>query len=158
MLVMTGTLRIGDIITVHNTYGRVRRMTDWTGNQVKVATGGDPVMILGIQDLPEPGRVAEVVNSDKEAQKKISAMQEHEQLLSKEAILQDIMTKIGQGDKVDLKLIMKADSFGSLEAAKHAAMQVALPENVELKMIHDDVGDVSDSDLTFAQAAGAIVI
>jgi hypothetical protein len=53
-------------------------------------------MILGIQDLPEPGRMAEVVNSDKEANSKISAIEEHEQSLSKEAILQDIMQKIGK--------------------------------------------------------------
>ena len=158
MLLMTWTLRIGDIITIHNTYGRVRRMTDWTGKQVKEAVGGDPVMILGVQDLPEPGRLAEVVNSDKEANTKISAIKDHEQSLSKEAMLQDIIQKIGQGDKVSLKLIIKSDSFGSLEAIKHAAQQVELPENVELKIIHHDVGDISNSDLTFAQAAQAIVI
>lgn len=158
MLIMTGTLRVWDIITVHNTYGRVRRMTDRTGKKVKTATGGDPVMILGIQDLPEPGRVAEVVNTDKEANNKISAIKEHEQSISKEAILQDIMQRIGKWDSVQLKLIIKSNSFGSLEAIKHAAKNVPMPENVVLKIIHDDVGDISSSDLIFAQAAQAIVI
>lgn len=158
MLIMTGTLRIGDIVAIHNTYGRVRRMTDWTGKQIKEATWWDPVMILGIQDLPEPGRMAEVVNSDKEANSKISAIEEHEQSLSKEAILQDIMQKIGKWDNVQLKLIIKSNSFGSLEAIKQASQKVPLPENVVLKIIHDDVGDVTTSDLTFAQAAQAIIV
>jgi len=158
MLIMTGTLRIGDIVTIHNTYWRVRRMTDWTGKQIKEATWWDPIMILGIQDLPEPGRMAEVVKSDKVANSKISAIKEHEQSLSKEAILQDIMQKIGKWDNVQLKLIVKSNSFGSLEAVKQAAQKVPLPENVELKIIHDDVGDVTTSDLTFAQAAQAIII
>lgn len=55
-------------------------------------------------------------------------------------------------------MIIKADSFGSLEAAKQAAMKISLPENVELKIIHSDVGSVSESDLVFAQASQALVI
>jgi len=158
LLVMTGTLRVGDIVAVHNTYGKVRRMTDWTGKQIKEATWWDPVMILGIQDLPEPGRIVEVMWSEKEANKKIAAIKEHEQSFSKEAVLQSLADKIGQGDKVALKLILKADSFGSLEAIKHAAIQVELPENVELKIVNSDVGSITDWDVTFAQAADAILV
>ncbi len=158
LLVMTWTLQVGDIIVVHNTYGKVRRMMDWTGKQIKSATGGDPVMILGIQELPEPGRVVEAVSSEKLAIKKIEAIAAHEHTMSKDAMLQNIMEKIGKWDNTQLKLIIKADSFGSLEAAKQAAMKVSLPENVELKIIHNDVGWVNDSDLVFAQASQAIVI
>jgi len=136
---MTGTLQVGDIVVVHNTYGKVRRMLDRTGKPIKKVTGGDPVMILGIQELPEPGRVVEVVESEKLATKKIEAIAAHEHMFSKEAMLQDIMEKIGKGDNTQLKLIIKADSFGSLEAAKQAAMSISLPENVELKIIHSDV-------------------
>jgi translation initiation factor IF-2 len=101
-------------------------------------------MILGIQDLPEPGRIVEVVSSEKEANKKITAIKEHEQSFSKEAVLQSLADKIGQGDKVSLKLILKADSFGSLEAIKHSSAQVTLPDNVELKIVHSDVGSITD--------------
>ncbi len=158
LLVMTGTLQVWDIVVVHNTYGKVRRMLDWTGKPIKKVTGGDPVMILGIQELPEPGRVVEVVESEKLATKKIEAISAHEHMFSKEAMLQDIMEKIGKWDNTQLKLIIKADSFGSLEAAKQAAMKISLPENVELKIIHSDVGSVSESDLVFAQASQALVI
>lgn len=51
---MTGTLHIGDVVVIHNTFGRVRRMLNRKGEMIKEATGGDPVVILGIQDLPEP--------------------------------------------------------------------------------------------------------
>lgn len=158
LLVMTWTLHIGDIIVVHNTYGKVRRMMDRTGKQIKQATGWDPVMILGIQDLPEPGRVVETVDSEKLAIKKIEAIAAHEHTMSKDAILQNIMERIGKWDNTQLKLIIKADSFGSLEAAKQAALKATLPENVELKIIHSDVGSISDSDLVFAQASQALVV
>ena len=83
-------------MVIHGTYGRVRRMMDWTGNQIKEAHGGDPVMILGIQDVPEPGRIAEVVDSDKEANKKIAMLQEQELQSAKEVSLSSIMDKIAK--------------------------------------------------------------
>lgn len=158
LLIMTWTLRIGDVVVIHNTFGKVRKMLDRAWRPIKEAKGGDPVMILWIQDLPEPGRVAEVVGSEKEANKRISAIMEHEQSLSKEAVLQSLIEKIGKGDTVQLKLILKADSFGSLEAVKHATQKVALPENVEVKIIHADVGSINNGDVVFAQASGALVI
>lgn len=158
MLMITGTLKVWDIITVHDTYGKVRKMTDWTGKSIKKAVGWDPVMILGIQDLPEPWRIAEVVNSDKEASKKVAAIKAHEHESSKESQIQSIIDRIGKGDSVELKLILKADSFWSLEAIKHAADQIEIPETVSLKLIHSDVWDITAWDLTFAQAADAIVV
>jgi len=68
------------------------------------------------------------------------------------------MDKIGQWDQVALKLILKADSYGSLEAIKHAASQVELPDNVELKIVNAAVWSITDWDLTFAQAADAILV
>jgi translation initiation factor IF-2 len=75
---MTGTLKIGDIIVAYDTYGKVRRMQDWKGKSIQKAIGGEPVQILGITHLPEPGRIIEVVSSEKEAQQRISAVTEYE--------------------------------------------------------------------------------
>ena len=74
ILLMTGTMKVGDIIMAHKTYGKVRRMVDWSGKTIKVAHGGDPVMILGMQDIPEPGRVAEVMDTERLAQERIAAV------------------------------------------------------------------------------------
>ena len=158
MLMMTGTLRVWDILAIHNTYGRVRRMMDWAGNEIKEAQGGQPVMILGINDVPEPGRIAEATATDKEAQKKIALIQEHQEKHKHEVWLQSILDKIGQWEKVHLKLILKADSFGSLEALKHACTKIPMPENIEINVIHDDVWGITDGDMTFARAANAVVI
>lgn len=78
LLLMTGTMKVGDIIMVHNTYGKVRKMLDWKNKDIKVAHGGDPVMILGMQDIPEPGRVAEVVDTERQAQDRISLVRDEE--------------------------------------------------------------------------------
>ena len=158
MIVMTWTLNVWDVLVVHNTYWKVRRMTDWTWKIIKSATGWDPVRILWIQQLPEPGRVAEVVKNEKEASKKVSVLTEHEQELSKEAVLQSIADRIGKWDSVTLNLILKSDSFWSLEAMKHAVSTLEMPQNVGLKIINADVGSITDWDVTFAQAAWAIIL
>ena len=76
VIVMTGTLKVGDVIVAYNTYGKVRRLQDRTWKVVKSATGWEPVQILGITELPEAGRVVEVVSSEKEAHDKILLIQE----------------------------------------------------------------------------------
>lgn len=102
--------------------------------------------------------MAEVVWSDKEAQKKIALIQEHQDKHKNEVALQSILDRISKWDAVQLKLILKADSFGSLEAIKHSTTKIPLPKNVEIKVIHDDVWGITDSDLAFAKAANALVI
>ncbi len=158
LLIMTGTLRVWDVIAIHDTYGRVRKMTDWKWADVTEATWWDTVMILWVNDVPEPWRMAEVVWSDKEAQKKIALIQEHQDKHKNEVALQSILDRISKWDAVQLKLILKADSFGSLEAIKHSTTKIPLPKNVEIKVIHDDVWGITDSDLAFAKAANALVI
>lgn len=158
LLIMTGTLRVGDIVVIHNTFGKVRRMTDRSGKEVKIATGGDPVMILWLQDLPEPGRVAEVVNNEKEANKKIELISTHESLHANDTIIHNLLDKINKGESLQLKVILKADSFGSLEAVKYATSKVECPPNIEIVLVHADVGAITDSDILFAQAAKGIVV
>lgn len=154
---MTGTLRVGDVVVINNTFGKVRRMMNRKGEIVTTATGGDPVVILGVQDLPEPGRVAEVVDSEKEANKRIELLQSHESASNKDANM-SFLDKLSKGDNVQIKLILKAESFGSLESLKYATQKVSLPENMEIKIIHSDVGNITDSDIIFGQASQAFVI
>ena len=158
LLMMTGTLRVWDILVIHNTYGRVRRMTDRAWKPIQEAKWGEPIMILGMNDVPEPGRVAEVVPTDKEAQKKISQIKEHQDAHKNEVAMQSILDRIGKWDTVQLKLILKADSFGSLEALKHSCTKIPMPENIEIKIIHADVWGITDGDMTFGRAADAIVV
>lgn len=109
LIVMTGTLKVGDILAVHNTYGKVKRMVDWTGKAIKQATGGQPVQILGINDAPQAGRIAECVKSEKEAAQKIALIMENERNESNTNSLQALMMQMKEGEKTQLKLILKAD-------------------------------------------------
>jgi translation initiation factor IF-2 len=76
----------------------------------------------------------------------------------KKSAVSDILEKLQKGDKVQLKLVLKADTFGSLEALKGAVNKVELPENVEIDVIRADVGPVSDNDILLADASKAVVI
>jgi translation initiation factor IF-2 len=158
LLIMTWTLRIGDIVVIHNTSWKVRRMTDWSGKEVKQATGGDPVMILGMSDTPEPWRIAEVVATEKDSTKKIALISAHELLQTKDTVMHSLLDKINKGDKVQVKLILKADSFWSLEALKYATSKVTGPDNVHISIAHADIWAITDSDILFAQAAKGIII
>ncbi|HPC34439.1 MAG TPA: translation initiation factor IF-2 [Candidatus Absconditabacterales bacterium] len=161
MIVMTGTLKVGDVIVAYNTYGKVRRMQDWTGKIIRVARGGDPVQILGITDLPEAGRMVEVVKNEKEASTKIALIQEQETKQTSKSAVQDFLSKLGGGDgdeKTELRLILKSDGSSSLSALEQAVLGVSTPDNVIIKIVHQDVGHFSDSDLSLAQASGALLL
>lgn len=158
ILVMTGTLKVGDVLVAGTSYGRVRKMMNRKGESIRTATGGDPIMILWLNDVPEPGKVVEGVLNEKEANKKIEEIKAHESFHAKSSTAASLLDHISKGEKVQLKLILKADSFGSLEALKYAAQKVELPEGIELKVVHADVGAITDSDLIFGKAAEALVI
>ena len=160
IIVMTGTLKVGDIIVAYNTYGKVRRMQDWKGKSIQKAIGGEPVQILGITDLPEPGRIIEVVSNEKEAQQRVTAVKEHEKKASPESAIQQFLSWLNSDGKeaAELKLILKSDGSSSLEALKQAVDGVPLPKNVTIKVVHSDVGHFSDSDISLAQASGALLL
>jgi translation initiation factor IF-2 len=158
LLIMTWTLRIGDIVVIHNTFGKVRKMTDRSGKEIKVATWWDPVMILWMSETPEPWRIAEVVVNEKDANKKVAMILDHEHATAKDTVLHSLLDKISKWDKVQVKLILKADSFGSLEAVKYATSKVTWPDNVEISIAHADIWAITDSDILFAQAAKGILI
>lgn len=158
ILIMTWTLKVWDVLVVWTSYGKVRKMMNRKWDVVKSATWWDPVMILGLNEVPEPGKVVEWVANEKDANKKIEEIKAHESFQSKTTAISSLMEQITRWDKVQLKLILKADSFGSLEALKYAAQKVELPEWIELKIVHADVGAITDSDLIFGKAAEALVI
>lgn len=158
LLLLTGKLNVGDIIMVHNTYGKVKKMLDRTGKETKHVEGGDPVMILGLSEVPEAWRVAEVTANERDAQAKIAKIVEKERANQWDNALAQLMSKIQSGDTVQLNIIVKADSFGSLEAAKYAIQSITPPENLSIKIVHADVGNFGESDLSLAQASGAIML
>jgi translation initiation factor IF-2 len=97
IIVMTGTLKVGDIIVAYNTTGKVRRMQDRKGKNVTSVTGGEPVQVLGINELPEPGRIVEVVKNEKEAHEKIGLIQEQVKKNSGESAVHQFISQLQSG-------------------------------------------------------------
>jgi len=160
VLVTEGTLKVGDIFVAGATYGRVRAMMDSYGHKVKQATPSMAVEIIGFEEVPEAGDVLKVVDSEKQAKelaqiRKMAKEQEKNKELG--ISLDDIFKKIKEGEVKELKLIVKADAVGSLEAIKKSLSDIKTSE-VSIKVIHEGVGSITEGDVMLAKAAKAIIL
>jgi translation initiation factor IF-2 len=160
VLVQTGTLERGDLVVAGITYGRVRAMTDDKGKPVGRAEPSRPVEILGLPDVPEAGDVFRAVANEKTAKALVAANARDRAgagTSEKPATLDEMFAQVKEGKAKELKLVLKADVQGSLEAIKGALAKIP-QEEVALQVIHDAVGDITESDLTLAAASSAVVI
>lgn len=158
MIVMTGTVHVGDILWIHNTHGRIKKIYDWKGKELKKAHGGDPIMVLGMHEVPEPGRLVEQVTTDKIARERIAHVVELESQEKHQSLAATLMNRINQWDKTMINLVVRADSRGSLEALKYSVASIPMPENIELRIVHSDIGNFSESDLDLARASESLMI
>jgi translation initiation factor IF-2 len=160
VLVQTGTLERGDLVVAGLSYGRIKAMTDDKGKAVGRAEPSRPVEILGLPDVPEAGEVFRAVADEKTAKALVAANARERAgagVADKPATLDEMFAQVKEGKAKELKLILKADVQGSLEAIKGALAKIPT-EEVGLQLIHDAVGDITESDLTLAAASGAVVI
>ncbi len=157
VIVNTGTLKIMNNVVVGNTYGRIKLMKDHTGKPLRVAKPSTPALIAGLTETPKSGDILQVVKDEKTAREKaneISLLSEKEKV-SKMSAMNQIITNI-QSDKI-LKIVLKADTKGSLEAIKQSVAKIK-DEEVAVKIIHSDVGKVTKSDVMMAAASGGIIL
>ncbi len=159
-IVQNGTLKVGDIFVAGATHGRVRAMIDDKGRRLREAPPGTPVEILGFEELPEPGDILIVVPDEKTAKtlaEQRKRQKEQEKLKGTALRLEEIYEKIQSGELKELKIILKADTIGSIEALKKALEELST-DKVKVSIIHSGVGAISESDIMLAKASGAIVI
>src|SRR2546421_6523518 len=160
VLVQTGTLARGDLVGAGTTFGKVRAMVDDKLKNVGRAEPSRPVEILGLPEVPEAGDVMRVV-ADEKAARAVVAQNARERAAGaaaeRPATLDEMFAQVKEGQAKELKIVLKADVQGSLEAIKGALAKVPQPE-VALSVIHDAVGDITESDLTLAAASNAVVI
>ncbi|HKW78468.1 MAG TPA: translation initiation factor IF-2, partial [Candidatus Limnocylindria bacterium] len=160
VLVQTGTLERGDLVVAGVTYGRVRAMTDDKGKNIGRAEPSRPVEILGLPNVPEAGDVFRAVPDEKSA-KALAAQNARERAggagAERPTTLDEMFAQVKEGKTKELKIVLKADVQGSLEAIKGALAKVPQDE-VALQVIHDGVGDITESDLTLAAASDAVVV
>ncbi len=161
LLVQNGTIRIRDIIVVGNTYGRIRLMKDDQGRSIKEAGPSKPVEIAGISDVPNAGDRFMVFTDEKEARQVAEArafqVWKEEKTTSQAARLENLFDGMQQGEHHTLPLIIKGDVQGSVEALKGAILQINVP-SVTLDIVRSGVGTITETDISLAQASGAIII
>ena len=161
VLVQEGKLQIGDPFITGMFSGRVRAMLDERGMSVTTAGPSRPVQVLGLAGLPQAGDTFHVVENEREArdisQKRQQLRREQEFHRVRRVSLSDIHTQIETGNMEELRLIIKGDVDGSVEALQDALLQIE-HEEVRLSVIHRAVGAISESDILLASASDAIII
>jgi translation initiation factor IF-2 len=160
ILVQTGTLRIGDIIVVGETYGRVRAMEDTLGKRITKAGPSTPVVLLGLGEVPAAGDVLRVVTDEKIARGMVEdrrAAQTTRPEGHGRATLEDLYRQIQAGQTKELRIILKADVQGSLGAIAHALDQLQTDE-VKINVLRQGAGDITDNDILLASASDAVVV
>jgi translation initiation factor IF-2 len=160
-IVQTGTLRVGDVIVVGETFGKVRALENDEGKRVTKAGPSSAVVVLGLSAVPEAGDILRVVADEKAARALVETRQAANAAKSGDgsgrATLEDLYKQIQAGQAKELRIILKADVSGSLGAITHALDQLN-QEEIRINVLHEGAGDITDNDIMLASASDAIIV
>jgi translation initiation factor IF-2 len=160
-IVQTGTLRVGDVIVVGETFGKVRALENSAGKRVPKAGPSSAVVVLGLAEVPQAGDILRAVADEREARTMVEARRAATTARGGEgsgrATLEDLYRQIQAGQAKELRIILKADVSGSLGAISHALEQLST-DDVRINVLHEAAGDVTDNDIMLAAASDAIVV
>jgi len=163
ILVQRGTLKVGDSLVAGPQWGRVRAMHDFTGTRVQSAGPGMPVEVLGFDGVADAGEFVHAVENDRRARQEA---QERANRLKTEALarrqarkvsLEEVFSRVQEGEIKELNIVLKADVAGSLEALQDEIAKVP-QERVAINIIHSQTGGINESDVMLAAASEAIII
>ncbi|UCC79260.1 MAG: translation initiation factor IF-2, partial [Candidatus Zixiibacteriota bacterium] len=161
VLIQKGTLEVGNSFVTGTNYGRIRAMLNERGSSVEVAPPSTPVQILGSNGVPQAGDPFSVADGESEArmiaQKRLRLKREKDFRHLKRMTLTEVYDRIKEGQIRELNLIIKADVDGSLEALSDTLAAIQHPE-VKINIIHQSVGNISESDVILAAASEAVII
>ena len=161
VLVQRGTLKIGDYFVMGSIHGRIRAMFDESGNAMLEAGPSIPVEISGLSNVPEVGEIFVILEDEKKA-RQIAEEREHK--LRAETIMDDqktsldnLFSKIEEGQANELRLVLKGDVQGSVEALKSSLEQIG-DQRISPRFLLCSVGNVTETDITLASASDAIIV
>jgi len=161
VLVQEGTLRPGDAFVCGTQYGRVRAMMNDKGQRIEEASPSTPVEILGLGGVPEAGDTFVAVQDDQKARQvaehRRTKQREAEMAKTAKVSLDDLYQQIQTGAVKELKVVLKADVQGSVEATSDALRRLST-DDVRLNVLHGSVGGITESDVLLASASNAVVI
>jgi translation initiation factor IF-2 len=160
-LVKNGTLKLGDMVLSGMHYGRVKAMMDDKLQRISEAPPSKPVSILGLSGVPMAGDEFFVVKDEKKA-RTLSLLKQDEARVrrlktAKRVTLEDFYQQMKEGGMKELKIVLKGDVQGSIEAIKKSLGELST-KDVSVNMIHADVGNVNESDVMLAVVSNAVVI
>src|SRR5208282_2716491 len=161
VLVRKGTLRLGDIILCGEFYGRVRALINEEGNRLKEAGPSVAVKVLGLNGVPEAGLEFSVVEDEKAARELAEQRAHESKILDLEnrskVTLENLFASLAAAQSKVLKVVVKADTQGSVEAIVEALKKIEA-EKVSLEIIHSDVGTITENDVALASASAAVIL
>ena len=161
ILVQEGTLKKGDIVLCGSEYGRIRAMLDENGKTITEATPSIPVEIQGLSGTPSSGSELVVLKNERQARELAEARREKERetrfAIQQAAKLDEMFEKMKPGDKAVFNILLKTDVHGSLEAIRQSLTQLSTDE-VAVKIISSSIGGITETDVTLAQSAEAVIL
>ena len=161
VLVSNGTLRVGDIVIAGTSYGRIKAMFNERNQRIEKAAPAEPAIILGLNGAPTAGDSFHVLETEQEARdianKRLQLQREQGLRTQKRLTLSDISHRIALGSFKELNIIVKGDTDGSIEALSDSFIKLST-EKIKVNVIHKAVGQISESDVTLADASDAIIV
>jgi len=161
VLVQNGTLKLGDNIVIGSVFGKVRALINDKGKRVKKAGPSVPVEIIGLDELPEAGDVFYVIDEERAARQLAAKRQQYkretELRKNQKVTLDDLFNRIKEGEMKELKIVLKAEGQGSVEALRQSLERLSNDE-VRVMVIHAGVGAITESDAMLAAASNAVII
>jgi translation initiation factor IF-2 len=164
VLVQNGTLRVGDLFVTGAQSGKVRALVDDMGRRTDKADPSTPVELIGLEGMPSAGDVFQVVKDDRTAKDivetrvgKARAAGVGGAAAPRKMTLEDLYGKMAEGAAKELLIVLKADAQGSLEALRHSLEKLST-DKVRLRVLHDGIGGITESDVLLAAASDAVII
>ena len=161
LLLQNGTIEVGDTILAGKAHGRIKAMFDFRGNQINKAGPSTPIAVMGLNDVPRAGDIFRVVDSEKEARAIVEEMEveEGQQQSAPKVSLEDLFERLQAGEEQELRLIVKADVQGSLEPIVNSLEELGNKQSeVSINVLHQETGNITESDIMLAAASDAVVI
>jgi len=161
LLVQNGTLEVGDVVIAGENAGKIKAMFNERGQKLKSAGPSSPVMVLGLTGAPTAGEKFKVMEDESEARliatKRAQISREQANRASKRISLDEIGRRLALGNFKELRLIIKGDVDGSVEALSDSLIKLSV-ESIKVSVLHKAVGQIIESDILLASASDAIVI
>ncbi|NLE83779.1 MAG: translation initiation factor IF-2 [Chloroflexi bacterium] len=161
LLVQNGTLKVGDVVVAGEATGKIKAMFDQRQKRVSKAGPSTPVLVMGMNALPEAGDLFQVVASDREGRAMVAQRKAEREAKRniKRATLEELFNRYKSGEAKELRLILKADVQGSLEPITNELEKLSgQHKDISVKVLHAETGNVTESDIMLAAASNAVVM